>query len=119
MVKQFFKVKNIIIPDGKIGQFKQGQILDEFDDIKAAQGYNEPSGLTLNAANPETGLPTQMSMNWCFQHVRMKLFARGGDFRKFSNALEANKSIVERYVFAIDKSTGAGYFTKLSTNFIQ
>src|SRR5574343_91582 len=101
----------ILIIEGK--QFKQGQILDEFDDIKTAQGYDEPSGLTLNAANPNTGLPTQMSMDWCFEHVADKLFAKGGDFRKLSNALETNKSSVERYVFAIDKSTGAGYFKKV------
>ncbi|MFN8438026.1 MAG: hypothetical protein U0V72_10315 [Cytophagales bacterium] len=105
----------ILIIEGK--QFKQGQILDEFDDIKAAQGYDEPSGLTLNAANPNTGLPTQMSMDWCFEHVRLKLFDKGGDYQKLSNAIRFNKSKVERFVFAIDKSNGSGYFTKLSNNF--
>jgi hypothetical protein len=60
-----------------------------------------------------------MSMDWTFKHVRLKLFEKGGDFNKFSNSLEKNKDLVERYVFAIDKSDGSGYFTKLSTNFIK
>ena len=104
----------IMIIEGK--QFKQGQILDEFDDIKAAQGYDEPSGLALNAANPNTGLPTQMSKKWCFEHVADELENKGGQFLQLSQALK-NENIVQRFVFAIDKSTGAGYFTKLSDGF--
>ena len=105
----------IMIIEGK--QFKQNKILDEFDDVKSAQGYHEPSGLTINPANPKTGLPTQMSKKWTFEHVSSQLFDKGGDYRKLSNALEKNKNIVERFVFAIDKSDGSGYFTKLSNDF--
>ncbi|MDO5666051.1 MAG: hypothetical protein Q4G63_12460, partial [Bacteroidia bacterium] len=104
----------ILIIESK--QFNQNKILDEFDGIKELAGYDEASGTVLNAANPETGLPTQMSTDWTFKHVADKLSDKGGDFEKLSNALE-NKTIVQRYVFAIDKSDGAGYFTKLSNNF--
>jgi hypothetical protein len=104
----------ILIVEGK--QFKQNQILDEFDDVKTLQGYDEASGLTINPANPETGLPTQMSKKWTFEHVADKLNKKGGVYKKLSIALE-NENIVERFVFAIDKSDGTGYFTKLSNGF--
>jgi hypothetical protein len=97
-------------------QFKQGKILEEFDDIVKQVGYDSASGLTINPANPETGLPTQMSRKWVFEHVADKLNKKGGDFKKLSIALE-KEDIVNRYVFAIDKSDGAGYFVKLSKNF--
>lgn len=90
--------------------------MDEFEDIKTAQGYDEASGLTINVANPATGLPTQMSKKWTFEHVAGKLEDKGGDYLKLSVALQ-NENIVQRFVFAIDKSDGAGYFTKLSNNF--
>ena len=97
-------------------QFKQDKILDEFNEIKEIQCYHEPSGLILNPANPETGLPTQMSKEWTFRHVAGKLNSKGGVSRKISIALE-NDNIVERYVFAIEKNDGAGYFVKLSNDF--
>ena len=104
----------IIFIEGK--QFKQNKILDEFDDVKSIAGYDEASGLTINPANPETGLPTQMSKKWTFEHVAGKLDKKGGDYKKLSIAME-NEDIVERFVFAIDKSDGAAYFTKLSNEF--
>jgi hypothetical protein len=104
----------IMIIEGK--QFKQGKILEEFDDVVKQVGYDSASGLTINPANPETGLPTQMSKKWTFEHVADKLTKKGGDFKKLSRALE-DEDIVSRYVFAIDKSDGSGYFTKLSKIF--
>lgn len=104
----------ILIIEAK--QFRQGKILDEFDDIKQTQGYHESSGLTLNPANPETELPTQMSIKWVFNHVSEKLYRKGGIHEKLSIAME-NKNIVGRYVFAIDKSDGTSYFVKLSNDF--
>lgn len=101
----------ILIVEGK--QFKQGKIA-EFDDIATASGYDSPSGLTINPNNPNTGLPTQMSDPWVFDHVQQKLLVRGGDQTKLALRLDDTKEIVEKYVFAIDKSTGHGYFTKLS-----
>ena len=97
-------------------QFKQGKILEEFDDVVKQVGYDPASGLTINPANPETGLPTQMSSKWTFEHVADKLNKKGGDFKKISIALE-KENIVDRYVFAIDKSDGASYFVKLSKDF--
>lgn len=57
-----------------------------------------------------------MSKKWTFEHVADKLNKKGGEHKKLAIALE-NENIVERFVFAIDKSTGAGYFTKLSDRF--
>lgn len=56
-----------------------------------------------------------MSRKW-IDHVATKLNNKGGEYEKLSKALE-NKDIVERYVFAIDKSNGIGYFIKLSNDF--
>ncbi|TDM00463.1 MAG: hypothetical protein C4K58_04455 [Flavobacteriaceae bacterium] len=72
----------------------------------------------LNAANENTGLPTQMSMDWVFEHVaNKKLIFQGGEKTKLANAMIKNKNKVERFVFAIDKTDGSGYFTKLSNEF--
>lgn len=101
----------IIIVEAK--QFKQGKVT-EFDNIVNTAGYDAPSGLILNPNNPNTGLPTQMSDPWVFNHVQQKLLVKGGDKTKLALRLDDSKEIVEKYVFAIDKSTGAGYFTKLS-----
>lgn len=79
------------------------------------KGYHEPSGLTLNSENKITLLPIQMSMKWIV-HVRRKLLDKGGRTEELSVALE-NKDIVQRYVFAIDKRDGSGYFVKLSNEF--
>ena len=81
-------------------------------------GYDAPSGVVLNAANRDTKLPTQMSKDWCFEFVPNKLAGTNiAEKIKLSERLEDSKNIVSRYVFAIDKSDGAGYFTKLSNNF--
>jgi len=58
-----------------------------------------------------------MSKKWCFDHVREKILNRGGDQTKLANRLDDSKDIVTRYVFAIDKSDGSGYFVKLSNEF--
>jgi hypothetical protein len=105
----------IIIIEAK--QFRQGRQLAEFDGIEAFVGYDRASGLVLNQPNPNTGLPTQMSREWAFEHVVGELFERGGDYRRLSNAIERNRDVVERYIFAIDKSDGSGHFLKLSNNF--
>lgn len=106
----------ILIVEAK--QFKQGKILDEFDGVKHLKGYHEPSGLTLNIKNDNTKLPIQMSMEWVFNHViNKKLIKLNGNKVQLSNAMIRNKKIVERYVFAIDKSDGIGYFIKLSNDF--
>ena len=99
----------ILIIEGK--QFKQGKIA-EFDDIVNINGYDSPSGLTINPNNPKTGLPTQMSDPWVFNHVFNKMLDGTTDQVKLATAM-TNQSIVSKYVFAIDKSTGHGYFTKL------
>ena len=97
-------------------QMKQ-KIISEFDDIVNKVGYDKASGLVLNKANPETGLPTQMSMEWTFDHVRLELLKKGGIQKDLSNSIKVNSKKVERYIFAIDKSDGTGYFTKLSNDF--
>ncbi|MDO4230219.1 MAG: restriction endonuclease [Capnocytophaga sp.] len=99
-------------------QMKQ-KVISEFDNIAATAGYDKASGVVLNKANPETGLPTQMSMDWTFKHVATKLESLGGSKTKLYYSLDKNKSMVERYVFAIDKSDGSGYFVKLSNNFLK
>ena len=94
-------------------QFKQGKIA-EFDDITTASGYDSPSGLTLNPNNRKTGLPTQMSDPWVFNHVWEKMIDGTSNQAKLAAAM-VDRSKVGKYVFAIDKSTGNGYFTKLGS----
>jgi hypothetical protein len=101
----------IIIVEAK--QFKQGKIT-EFDDISAIEGYDPPSGLVLNPNNPNTGLPTQMSDPWVFNHVLQRMLEGTSDQVKLATAM-LDESKVSKYVFAIDKSTGDGYFTKLGS----
>ena len=101
----------ILIVEGK--QFKQGKIA-EFDNVAATSGYDAPSGLTINPNNPNTGLPTQMSDPWVFNHVLSKLENGTLDQAKLAMSMQ-NQSIVSKFVFAIDKSTGDGYFTKLGS----
>jgi hypothetical protein len=101
----------IIIVEAK--QFKQGKIT-EFDDITTNVGYDPPSGLILNPNNPNTGLPTQMSDPWVFNHVLQKMLEGTPDQVKLATAM-LDESKVSKYVFAIDKSTGDGYFTKLGS----
>lgn len=94
----------------EVKQFKQRKIA-EFDGIATASGYDAPSGLTLN---PNTGLPTQMSDPWVFNHVLSKMENGTLDQVKLATGMQ-NQNIVSKYVFAIDKSTGDGYFTKLGS----
>lgn len=56
-----------------------------------------------------------MSDPWVFDKVRLEILPKGGDKTKLALRLDDSKDIVEKYVFAIDKSTGDGYFTKLSS----
>jgi hypothetical protein len=100
----------VIIIEGK--QFKQGK-LAEFDESLQTY-YDEATGLRLNNANEATGLPTQMSKSWVFDFVgQQKLLPLGGNKTQLALSIENNRDIVERYVFAIDKSEGNGYFLKL------
>lgn len=106
----------ILIIEAK--QFRQNKILDEFDGVANQAGYDPASGLTINPANPKTGLPTQMSTKWTFEHVARKLNIKGGISKKLSIALE-NEDIVQRYVFAIDKSDATGLPPQMSDAWIR
>ncbi len=101
----------IVIVEAK--QFKQRKVA-EFDNISNTPGYDPPSGLTLNPNNQNTGLPTQMSDDWVFEHVFEKLIDGTNNQFKLATAM-TDRSKVSKFVFAIDKSTGNGYFTKLSS----
>ena len=94
-------------------QFKQGKVA-EFDDIAGSFGYDSPSGLTVSPNNPNTGLPTQMSDPWVFDHVLSKMENGSIDQVKLALAMQ-DQTKVSKYVFAIDKSSGDGYFTKLGS----
>ena len=98
-------------------QMKQKGIISEFDDIANTKGYDKASGVVLNKANDNTGLPTQMSDPWVFEHVGDELFKKGGINRDLSNTIRKYEKLTEKFVFAIDKSDGSGYFIKLSKEF--
>lgn len=53
-----------------------------------------------------------MSDPWVFNHVFNKMLDGTADQVKLATGM-TNQNIVSKYVFAIDKSTGHGYFTKL------
>ncbi|GHU68617.1 hypothetical protein FACS189413_05920 [Bacteroidia bacterium] len=57
----------------------------------------------LNAGNPNTGLPTQMSDGW-IEYVRLKLKDAGKT--DVSNMLLYNKDKITKYVSSVDKTEG-------------
>lgn len=55
-----------------------------------------------------------MSDPWVFDHVLSKMEIGTLDQAKLALGMQ-NQNIVSKFVFAIDKSTGNGYFTKLGS----
>jgi len=72
----------------------------------------------LNAANVSIRLPVQMTEDWLKCVARNKLNGLGGLKQQTANAIiNAPAGFIQKYVVAVDKTTGQINFLKLGSGF--
>jgi hypothetical protein len=91
----------------------------ERTEIIAFEGKQMSNGsASLNGANASTGLPVQMTESWIRYIADNKLDGLGGLKEATAKAIQNSApGFIQKYVVAVDKTTGQINFLKLGSGF--
>ena len=98
---------NPIGTNGIDGLYIEGSISNPTEIIVCeAKQWDGAGGVSLNGANPTTGLPIQMSDQWV-QHVAQKLIDTNDPTKiAIGQMLQNNPSLVKKYLTVVNRKTG-------------
>lgn len=106
--------------NGIDGFFYKGDVSNPTEIIVIDSKQMSASGsASLNAGNPTTQLPIQMKESWIQYIAREKLTNLNDPIQQSTKSaiLDADIGFIQKYVAAVDKTTGELKFLKLGQNF--
>lgn len=105
--------------NGIDGFFYKGDINNPTEIIVIdSKQMNANGSVSLNQGNFDTGLPIQMQENWIRYIAKEKLINLDGLQKQTATAIENSpKGFIQKYITAVDKTTGEINFLKLGQDF--